>query len=241
MRFDVVTLFPEMFEPFARLGVVGRALEEGRAGLRLRSPRAFGHGKHRSVDDTPYGGGAGMVMRVDCLVACLEDLDADAPGGELGQRVLLTPQGRPLTQAVAAELTTHAAVTLVCGRYEGFDARIREFVGQELSLGDFVLSGGELAAMAVIDACVRLLPGVLGNAGSLQEESHAACTGGLLEYPHYTRPATFRGREVPVVLRSGDHAKIGAWRREQALQRTAAMRPDIAAGHPAPGARGGDR
>lgn len=233
MRIDIVTLFPELFERFLAVGMVGRAFSSGAATARLRSPREFGLGRHRSVDDTPYGGGSGMVMRVDCVVSCLEALDADAaPDVEQGaparaHRVLLTPQGRPFTQERAIELAARPAIALICGRYEGVDERVRTFVDEEISLGDFVLSGGEVAAMAVIDACVRLLPGVLGNAASAEHESHSPALGGLLEYPQYTRPAEFRGLGVPEVLQQGNHAEIARWRREQAEQRTAERRPDL--------------
>ena len=172
-----------------------------------------------------------MVMRVDCLVAALESLDGDDV--ERGHRVLLTPQGARFDQRRALELSRRPAVTLICGRYEGFDERIREHVDEELSVGDFVLSGGEPAAMVVIDAVARLLPGVLGNPESLDEESHSPVTGGTLEYPHYTRPADFRGRAVPEVLLSGNHAAIAAWRREQAKHRTERRRPDLL-GKPSP-------
>lgn len=233
MRIDIVTLFPELFERFLAVGMVGRAFSSGAATARLRSPREFGLGRHRSVDDTPYGGGSGMVMRVDCIVSCLEALDAeaapDAPEGTSARahRVLLTPQGRPFTQERAIELAARPAIALICGRYEGVDERVRSFVDEEISLGDFVLSGGEVAAMAVIDACVRLLPGVLGNAASTEHESHSPALGGLLEYPQYTRPAEFRGLGVPEVLQQGNHAEIARWRREQAEQRTAERRPDL--------------
>lgn len=224
MRFDVVSLFPEMFEGFADLGVVGRGVRADALGLRFRSPREFGTGKHKSVDDTPYGGGAGMVMRVDCMVACMEAMDADAPKGLRARRLLMSPQGSRLTQTKVRALAEEPALMLVCGRYEGVDHRVRAYVDEELSLGDFVLSGGEIAAMAIIDAVARLLPGVLGNVASLAEESHSPETGGLLEYPQYTRPLSFRGSEVPEVLSSGNHAKIAAWRRERALERTAELR-----------------
>jgi len=232
MRFDIVTLFPEMIEPFTTLGVVGRAVREGHVQVRFISPRQFGSGKHQNVDDTPYGGGAGMVMRVDCLVAALEALDGDAPSDEAGQpvlghRVLLSPQGAPLNQARVQALARRPAVTLVCGRYEGFDERVRAHVAEEISVGDFVLSGGEAAAAAILDACARLHPGVLGNPSSLAEESHNPDNAGLLEYPQYTRPVEFRGERVPDVLLSGDHGKIAAWRREQARDRTAVRRPDL--------------
>ncbi|WP_437963237.1 tRNA (guanosine(37)-N1)-methyltransferase TrmD [Sorangium sp. So ce260] len=244
MRIDVVTLFPELFEGFLAIGMVGRALASGALAVRTRSPREFGLGRHRSVDDTPYGGGSGMVMRVDCIVRCLEALDeaagqgepAGAPSGaeaappvpgQRAHRVLLTPQGQPFRQEKAIELAARPAVALVCGRYEGFDERVRAFVDEEISLGDFVMTGGEVAAMAVIDACVRLLPGVLGNAVSAEHESHSPALSGLLEYPQYTRPVEFRGHKVPEVLQQGNHAAIARWRRTQAEQRTAERRPDL--------------
>jgi len=227
MRFDVVTLFPELLEPFLQLGMVGRAVRAGHVTVRCRSPREFGLGNHRAVDDTPYGGGAGMVMRVDCVVACLESLDADAPGDVRARRVLLTPQGKPLDQPLLQALAQRPALMLICGRYEGFDERVREHVDEEISLGDFVLSGGEVAAMAIIDGCARLRPGVLNNPASLDRESHSLASRGLLEYPQYTRPAEFRGRQVPEILRSGNHAAIDGWREQQALQRTGRRRPDI--------------
>jgi len=195
--------------------------------VRFRSPRDFGLGKHRSVDDTPYGGGSGMVMRVDVLCAAMESLDEDAPGAVKAHRVLMTPQGRLLDQSKVRELAGREAVMLVCGRYEGFDERVRAYVSEEISLGDFVMTGGEVAAMAVVDACVRLLPGVLGNEASTIDESHSPETGGLLEYPHYTRPAEFRGVRVPEVLAGGNHAEIARWRRDQAVARTRERRPDL--------------
>jgi tRNA (guanine37-N1)-methyltransferase len=225
VRVDIVTLFPEMFAGFLATSFVARAIEGGELAVRLRSPRDFGLGKHRSVDDTPYGGGSGMVMRVDVLVAAMESLDADA--GSRAWRVLLTPQGRPLDQAKVQQLSERDAVMLVCGRYEGFDERVRAHVDEEVSLGDFVMTGGEVAAMAVVDACARLLPGVLGNEASTIDESHSPDTGGLLEYPHYTRPAEFRGVRVPEVLVGGNHAEIARWRRQQAIARTQDRRPDL--------------
>lgn len=254
MRIDVVTLFPELFEGFLAVGMIGRAVTSEIVRVRLRSPRDFGIGKHRSVDDTPYGGGSGMVMRVDCLVRCMEALDEvsdtrdtadtpDAPNvGERSKdeaaaeppaaparahRVLLTPQGQPFRQDKAIELAARPALALVCGRYEGFDERVRAFVDEEISLGDFVMTGGEVAAMAVIDACVRLLPGVLGNASSTEHESHSPALSGLLEYPQYTRPVEFRDLRVPDVLQQGNHAVIERWRREQAELRTVERRPDL--------------
>jgi tRNA (guanine37-N1)-methyltransferase len=227
VRVDVVTLFPELFDTFLKTSFVGRAMSGGQLSMRFRSPRDFGLGKHKSVDDTPYGGGSGMVMRVDVMVACMEslDMDAEAAGLPRARRVLLTPQGAPFVQPIAARFSTTPAVMLVCGRYEGFDERIRGFVDEEVSLGDFVMTGGEVAAMAVIEASVRLIPGVLGNEDSTREESHGE--GGLLEYPHYTRPAEFRGQPVPEVLASGNHAHIAEWRKAQSLERTLARRPDL--------------
>jgi tRNA (guanine37-N1)-methyltransferase len=231
MRIDVVTLFPELFAPFLDTSLVGRAVGSGIVRVRTRSPRQFGIGKHLKVDDTPYGGGSGMVMRVDCIVACMESLDEDREGGARAHRVLLTPQGRTLSQRLLRELSGRTALTLVCGRYEGFDERVRAFVDDEVSLGDFVLTGGEVAAMAVIEGVSRLLPGVLGNEASTTEESHSPETGGLLEYPQYTRPAEFRGMLVPDVLVGGNHAEISRYRREQSIERTRARRPDLLAPH----------
>lgn len=228
MRVDIVTLFPELFESFLVTSFVGRARQGGQLDVRLRSPREHGLGKHRSVDDTPYGGGSGMVMRVDVLAACMDALDAEAEasGQPRARRILLTPQGQPFAQPLAARLATETAIMLVCGRYEGFDERVRSFVDEEISLGDFVMTGGEVAAMAIVEATVRLIPGVLGNHESVREESHAE---GLLEYPQYTRPAEFRGLTVPEVLAGGNHAEIAKWRAAQALERTRARRPDLAA------------
>lgn len=230
LRVDLVTLFPELFDPFLSLGMVGRAVTTGALRVRRKSPRDFGLGRHRSVDDTPYGGGSGMVMRVDCIVSALEALDAE-PEGDLApsraHRVLLCPQGAPFRQAKAHELLARGHFALICGRYEGFDDRVRSFVDEELSLGDFVLSGGEIAAMTVIDACSRLVPGVLGNATSAEHESHSVALGGLLEYPQYTRPVEYRGLGVPEVLQGGNHAEIDAFRLAEAERRTRERRPDL--------------
>ncbi len=231
MRVDVVTLFPEIFEGFLQMSFVGRARAGGQLEVRRRSPRDFGIGKHKSIDDTPYGGGSGMLMRVDVLVACIESLDADAPGGVRAHRVLLTPQGAPLNQARARALAERPAIALVCGRYEGFDERVRAHVHEEISLGDFVMTGGEVAAMAVFDATVRLLPGVLGNDDSTREESHSLATHGLLEYPQYTRPVEFRGEGVPPTLLGGNHAEIEKWRRAQSIEKTRVRRPDLLLRH----------
>lgn len=227
MRIGIVTLFPELFGPFFETSFVKRAIASGKLCVHLEQLREHGLGKHKSVDDTPYGGGSGMVMRVDCVVAAIESAERALGSEPPPLSVLLSPQGERLTQRVVTELASVPSMILVCGRYEGFDERTREFVGREISLGDFVLTGGEVAAMALIEASVRLLPGVLGNEASPSEESFSADWGGLLEYPQYTRPVEFRGLGVPEVLKSGDHARIAAWRRDQALARTRARRPDL--------------
>jgi tRNA (guanine37-N1)-methyltransferase len=227
MRVAIVTLFPDLFVPWLKTSLVGKAVDSGRLEVVLHDLRQHGLGKYKSIDDTPYGGGAGMVMRADCVVLALEAAEAAAHDGARAFRVLMTPQGRRVDQALIRELSAKPALVLACGRYEGFDDRVRQFVDLEVSLGDFVLAGGELAAMAVVEACARLLTGVLGNAASLDSESFSPQCGGLLEYPQYTRPATFRGLAVPDVLASGDHARIEAWRREQSRKRTEERRPDL--------------
>lgn len=226
MRFDVVTIFPELIAAATGVGLVQKALQSGILQLRTRSPRDFARDRHRSVDDAPYGGGSGMVMMPEPLMEAVDSLDADADSLRLphAHRILLTPQGQPFDQAMARQLAHMPALMLICGRYEGVDERVREQMDQELSLGDFVLNGGEIAALAVIEAVGRLVPGMVGNAESLTEESHAA---GLLEYPQYTRPRVFRGRVVPDVLLSGNHAEITRFRRRAALLRTRARRPDL--------------
>jgi tRNA (guanine37-N1)-methyltransferase len=221
MNVSVVTLFPELFDTFKTTSFIGRAVSGAKLTLAFHSPRAFGIGNHKSVDDTPYGGGSGMVMRVDVLVACIESVEPRP------HRILLTPQGTPFVQERAIALAAKPDIMLVCGRYEGFDERIRKHVDEELSLGDFVMTGGEVAAMAVIESVVRLLPGVLGNEASTHEESHSPGNHGLLEYPHYTRPADFRGDGVPPALLSGNHAEIAAWRAAQSRARTEERRPDL--------------
>ncbi len=228
MHVSVITLFPELFEPLLSAGMIGRAAS-GPLDVTMVPLREFGLGKHRSVDDTPYGGGSGMVLRVEPVVAALEAADDRATRAGLppAHRVLLTPQGRPFRQRDARALAARPHVALVCGRYEGFDERVRSFVHEEVSLGDFVMTGGEVAAMAILEATCRLLPGVLGNAESASSESFSEALGGQLEYPQYTRPAEFRGAGVPEVLSSGNHAAIEAWRAEQARERTRARRPDL--------------
>jgi tRNA (guanine37-N1)-methyltransferase len=221
VRFTVVTILPELIEPALAAGVVGRARTAGTIAVNTVDPRAFTHDRHRTVDDTPYGGGPGMVMKAEPFLAAL---DAAAPRGA-AHRVLLTPAGAPLTQARVRALAAHPHLVLACGRYEGVDERAIELgIDEQLSIGDYVLSGGELAALVVIDAVARLVPGVLGDADSAIDESHA---DGLLEYPHYTRPAELAGRGVPPMLSSGNHAAIAAWRRVEAMRRTASYRPDL--------------
>ena len=227
LKVAVVTLFPELFEPFLRTSFVGRAVERGAMGVHLEDLRPHGLGNHLSVDDTPYGGGSGMVMRADCVVAAMEAAERALATPKRPRRILLTPQGKPFTQARARALSELSGLVLVCGRYEGFDERVRYFADDELSLGDFVLTGGEVAAMTVIEATVRLLPKVLGNDESVREESFSPACGGLLEYPQYTRPVAYRGYEVPELLRGGDHDKVAKWRRAQARARSAVRRPDL--------------
>ncbi|MEY2456453.1 MAG: tRNA (guanine37-N1)-methyltransferase [Acidimicrobiaceae bacterium] len=220
MRVDVFTIFPEMVEGFASLSLLGKARERGLLDIRVHDLRASASDPHRSVDDSPFGGGAGMVLLPEPLFASVEAANPPRP------LYLLGPGGRRLDQGVARELAAHdAGFSLLCGRYEGVDARVREhLVDGELSVGDYVLAGGEVAAMVVLEAVGRLVPGVMGNEASAGDESFA---DGLLEYPQYTRPADFRGWAVPEVLRSGDHARVARWRRAQALARTIIERPDL--------------
>lgn len=223
MNFDVVTLFPEMFDsPFAS-SIIGKAVANGLVSITAHNLRDWAEGRHQVTDDTPYGGGAGMVMKPEPICRALEGLKQQQPGVKV---LLMTPQGQPFNQAAAESLSVEAGLILVCGRYEGFDERVRSYVDAEYSVGDFVLTGGELPAMVIIDAVARLLPGVLGSAGSAVADSFS---DGLLEHPHYTRPAEFMGQQVPAVLLSGNHAKIAAWRRSQQLQRTLQRRPDLLA------------
>ncbi len=226
MRFDVLTLFPAMFEsPFAE-SILGKALEKGLIQLYAHNLRDWASGKHKVTDDMPYGGGDGMVMKPEPVANALNDLRVRQPGTRV---VMLTPQGKPFRQADAEELSRLNGLIFVCGRYEGFDERIRTMVDAEFSLGDFILTGGELAAMVMIDAVARLVPGVLGSSGSALGDSYS---DGLLEYPHYTRPAEFEGMKVPEVLLSGNHEAIARWRRREQLRRTLTRRPDLLAEAP---------
>jgi tRNA (guanine37-N1)-methyltransferase len=221
-RAVVLTLFPELFPGPLGASLAGRALADGVWSLRSVDIREFGRGRHRAVDDTPAGGGPGMVMRADVVAAAIDAAAARAPGLPL---VHLSPRGAPLTQARVRALAAGPGAMLLCGRFEGIDERVLEArTIEEISIGDFVLSGGEIAAMALIDACARLLPGVVGAEASLSEESFEQ---GLLEYPHYTRPRDWEGRAIPEVLLSGDHGRIARWRREQAETVTRARRPDL--------------
>jgi tRNA (guanine37-N1)-methyltransferase len=223
--FDVITIFPEMFPGPVGESVLGSALERGLIELRAHDLREWTHDRHRTVDDYPYGGGPGMVMKAEPIFEALDEVQGleDEPG----LVVFFTPSGEPFTQAIARELAASERVVFVCGRYEGFDERALTRADRQLSIGDYVLTGGELPAMVVIDAVSRLVPGVLGHENSTDEESFSE---GLLEYPQYTRPPELLGLAVPEVLRSGDHAAIEAWRREQAVRKTARVRPDLLAG-----------
>jgi tRNA (guanine37-N1)-methyltransferase len=217
-RIDVITIFPELVETFANASLLGRARRDGHLDVRVHDLRSVATDVHRSVDDTPYGGGAGMVLMAEPVFATIEAVAPPRPVLVLG------PGGRVLDQAYARELAALDGFTLLCGRYEGVDERVRDVVDGELSVGDYVLAGGEVAAMVVLEAVGRLLPGVMGNEASAVEESFA---DGLLEYPQYTKPAEWRGRAVPEVLRSGDHERVAQWRRAQALHRTQRERPDL--------------
>ncbi|WP_084657626.1 tRNA (guanosine(37)-N1)-methyltransferase TrmD [Natronohydrobacter thiooxidans] len=227
----IITLFPEAFPGVLGLSLTGKALKEGLWGLEAIDLRPFGIGKHRNVDDTPAGGGAGMVLRADVLGRAIEMAMRGTPEDRAAwPLVCLSPRGRPFTQARARDWSRARGITMICGRFEGIDQRVIDHYGiEEVSLGDFVLTGGELAAQAMIDATVRLLPEVLGNAASIEEESFSA---GLLEHPQYTRPSEWQGREIPPVLLSGNHAEIARWRRAQAEALTEARRPDLRAGRP---------
>ena len=239
MQFDVFTLLPEIFPPYLESSILNRARQKGLIDVRVHNIRDYAHDKHHTTDDTPYGGGGGMVMKPEPIFESVEtvlglaalqtqpepfDQTQDKPASNI-PIILLTPQGRVFNQRIAEELSRHTRIALLCGRYEGIDERIREhLVTDEISIGDYVLTGGELPALMIIDAVSRLLPGVLGDPTGAEDDSHSM---GLLEYPHYTKPPEFRGWKVPDVLASGNHAKINKWRREQALTRTFNKRPDM--------------
>jgi tRNA (guanine37-N1)-methyltransferase len=225
MRIDVFTLLPQVFPPYLDSSILLRARNRGLLRVEIHDIRDFTHDRHHTTDDVPYGGGGGMVMKPEPVFEAVESVlgvvEGQSPACPI---ILLTPQGRLFRQAEAHEFSGKDRVALICGRYEGFDERIRALATHEISIGDFVLTGGELPALVVIDAVARLLPGALGDPGGAQDDSHAE---GLLEYPHYTRPPSFRGQDVPDVLLSGDHAQIAKWRRRQSLLRTFQRRPDL--------------
>jgi tRNA (guanine37-N1)-methyltransferase len=222
MQFEVFTLLPEVFPPYLESSILQRARQRGLIEVRLHNIRDWARDKHHTTDDMPYGGGGGMVMKPEPVFEAVESILGPEAGCPV---ILLTPQGRVFSQTVARELSAHERIALICGRYEGVDERIRtRLVTDEISIGDYVLTGGELPALILIDAVTRLLPGALGDPTGAEDDSHAS---GLLEYPHYTRPPEFRGAGVPAVLLSGDHAKIEKWRREQSLLRTLQRRPDL--------------
>ena len=219
LRFTVLTLFPEIIDAYANAGVVGRAVRKGQLGVNALDLRSFSTDRYRSVDDTPFGGGAGMVMSPEPVAQAIE------AAGPASRRILLSASARPFTQADAEAWAGADHIVLLCGRYEGIDARVTDrYMDDAVSIGDYVLSGGELAALVVLDAVARLVPGVLGNAKSAIHDSYSS---GLLEHPHYTRPSVWRGEAVPSVLLSGHHARIAEWRRRASLQRTALLRPDL--------------
>lgn len=224
MRIDILTLFPQMFDGLLNYSIIARARERGLVDIRLHDIRSHTHDKHHVVDDYPYGGGAGMVLKPEPIFEAVEAIEAEVALPEV-PIILLSAQGRLFNQIVAGDLSEYKHLILICGHYEGVDERVAEHLAtDEISVGDYLLSGGEVAAMAVTDCVVRLLPGVLGSEESLAEESHV---GGLLEYPQYTRPETYRGWATPSVLLSGDHGDVARWRRQQSLLRTAKRRPDL--------------
>jgi len=233
-RFHVLTIFPEVFPGPLGVGVVGRALESGTISLTVHDLRDHAGGRHRQVDDSPFGGGPGMVLKPEPLIRAVRALRAREPGV---RTILLSPQGTRFDHAVAREIATLPAVLLVCGRYQGVDERARAEIGEELSIGDYVLSGGEVAAMVVVEATARLVGGVVGSPESLREETFSPGVDGGLEAPLYTRPADFEGAVVPEVLRSGNHSSIAAWRREQERARTGKRRPDLVRSDPSSSAQ----
>jgi len=223
MRIDIITLFPEFFEGLKTHSVIGRAVGNGTIEIATHNLRDYSTDKYKTVDDRPYGGGPGMVLKVDVLHRALIDVRRKT-SDESAKVILLTPQGQVYKQKIAQELAKESNLILICGHYEGFDERIREYVDLEISIGDYVLTGGEIPAMMIMDSIVRLLPGVLGDDASSVDESHSE---GLLEYPQYTRPEEYDGKKVPAILLGGNHPKIEKWRREQAKERTKARRPDL--------------
>lgn len=224
VRFDILSLFPDMFSSPLNESVLKRAQRKGLITVKVHNIRDFASDKHRSADDYPYGGGRGMVMKPEVIIRGIEEVRSPVEGSRV---ILMTPQGRRLDHKYALELSKLSRLVIICGRYEGVDERVREYVDDEVSIGDYVLSGGELAAMVLLDAVARLIPGVLGNPGSAEDESFS---NRLLEYPQYTRPREYKGLQVPEVLLSGNHKKINRWRRIQSLKRTVERRPDLLEG-----------
>ncbi len=232
MRIDIVTIFPQMFEPVLNEAIIKRAVEKGKVEIHVHDLRIYSSDKHHKVDDRPFGGGSGMVLTPEPIFKAVENIKLNVGTGlapvrnKLGARIiLLCPQGKKLTQKSAKRLSKYKQLILICGRYEGIDERVREYLADEdISIGDYVLTGGELPAMVLVDAVTRLIPGVLGDKNSLKFESFE---GNLLEYPQYTRPADFRRMKVPAILLSGDHKKIEAWRQKQSLKKTRQRRPDL--------------
>ena len=231
MDIHILTLFPEMFQGPFRESIVGRAVEGGVVRIRTHNIRDYAHDRHRTADDYPFGGGGGMVLKPEPLFLGVEGVrmgiadEGSARRAEDAQVILLSPQGEVLTQGIVGELASHRDIILICGRYEGVDERVREYlVDREISIGDYVLSGGEIPAMVVVDALVRLLPGAVGDAESIEDDSH---TSGLLQFPQYTRPAEYRGWQVPPTLLSGNHQEVRKWRRRQSIRRTLQRRPDL--------------
>ncbi len=229
MRFDVITLFPELVEMVSQVGVTGRAAKRGLIDLHCWNPRDYTEDVHRTVDDRPYGGGPGMVMKADCLLKAIRDIKSKKKTGKQAKLIYLSPQGQALDQDALAKMAeAQTDLILLCGRYEGIDERVIELeVDEQWSLGDYVLSGGELGAMVMVDAITRLLPGALGHDASADEDSFSKANEGLLDCPHYTRPDVVEGLQIPAVLKSGDHKAIADWRRKQSLQRTEKIRPDL--------------
>jgi len=229
MRFDVITLFPELVETVIQVGVTGRAAKQGLIDLRCWNPRDYAEDVHRTVDDRPYGGGPGMVMKADCLLKAIRDIKSKQKAGKQAKVIYLSPQGKKLEQKALSQMAkAQNDLILLCGRYEGIDERVIELeVDEQWSLGDYVLSGGELGAMVMVDAITRLLPGALGHDASADEDSFSKANDGLLDCPHYTRPEVVEGLQIPAVLKSGDHQAIADWRRKQSIQRTEKIRPDL--------------
>lgn len=225
MRIDILSIFPEMFSSVLSASMLGRAAAKGILEFHTHNIRDYSESKHKNTDDYPFGGGAGMVMMAQPIFDCISAIENEVGDGKSIRRIVMTPRGRRLTPEIAMELAREENILILAGHYEGIDERVMEFIDDEISIGDYVLTGGELPAMVLIDCLSRFIPGVLGSSESTEDESFSG--SGLLEYPQYTRPSVFRGREVPAVLLNGNHAEINKWRRQQALIKTKAMRPDL--------------